>query len=149
VPAILPASGWQKLALAAGLVFATGLSAIIFAWYAPVISGFQVPAYWSWTSRSGVAVGALLMALAVSSWNAYGALGQPSAAILVQGANASPVPTDLVPVEETSPLTAGTVVLTHRMFLGWREVSSEPNISGWIRSSALMPLYQAADGLPR
>ncbi|MDY6947790.1 MAG: hypothetical protein SXG53_18940 [Pseudomonadota bacterium] len=141
VPALLSPAGWQRLALAACLIVAMALSAMILAWYAPTSTRFELPAYWSWAGRGSVAVGALLMVVAISSWNAYGALSQPSAAILLQGANSSPVPTDLVPVEETSPLAAGAVVLTKRTFLGWREVSSGPDRGGWVRSNVLMPLY--------
>lgn len=141
VPALLSPAGWQRLALAAGLIVAAALSAVIFAWYAPSSTRLKLPTYWSWAGRGGFAVGALLMVVAISSWNAYGALSQPSAAILLQGANSSPVPTDLVPVEETSPLAAGAVVLTQGTFLGWREVSSGSDRGGWVRSNVLMPLY--------
>jgi len=134
-PTLLSAAGWQRLALASGLILATGLSVMVFAMYAPGTPRLL------WAGRGGFAVGALLLIAAISSWNAYGALNQPAAAVLVQAANVSPSPTDLVPVEETRPLAAGAVVLTHRSFLGWQEVSSGPDASGWIRSSAVMPLY--------
>jgi hypothetical protein len=82
------------------------------------------------------------MIVSVSSWNAYGAMSRPSAAILIQNANATPTPTDLVPVEETSPLAAGAVVLAERSFLTWQQVRSErPDVTGWIRDNAVMPLY--------
>lgn len=139
-PALLSPAGWQRVALVAGLIVAAGLSLMVFAMYAP--QGSRVsPRQLSLAGRGGFAVGTLLLVVAISSWNAYGALNQPGAAILVQGANMSPVPTDLVPVEETSPLVAGAVVLTHRTFLSWRQVSSGPEATGWIRSDAMMPLY--------
>jgi hypothetical protein len=139
-PALLSPAGWQRVALAAGLIVAAGLSLMVFALYAPQGSRFT-PRHLSLAGRGGFAIGALLSIVAISSWNAYGALNQPAAAILVQGVNMSPVPTDLVPVEETSPLVAGAVVLTHRTFLSWRQVSTASDASGWIRSNAMMPLY--------
>jgi hypothetical protein len=142
LPTLFSPAGWQRLALVAGLIVAAGLSAMIIAWYLPAGGGVRVPAHWSSAGRAAAAVGTVVMLMAVSNWNAYGTLSQPAAAILLRNANASPVPTELVPVEETSPLAAGAVVLTHGKFLGWREVSSKrPEVSGWIRSSAVMPLY--------
>jgi hypothetical protein len=127
--------------LFAGSIVALSLSVMIFALYAPRGHRPLSPTPLTWIGRGGFAIGALMLMVALSSWNAYGALNQASAAILLQAANASPVPTDLVPAEETSPLSAGTVVLTHRTFLGWREVSNGAERSGWIRSNAVMPLY--------
>lgn len=142
LPTLLSPAGWQRLALVAGLIFAAGLSGMIVAWYLPASGGMRVPAQWLWAGRAAAAVGAVVMLMAVSNWNAYGTLSRPAAAILIQNTNASPVPTELVPVEETSPLAAGAVVLTHGTFLGWREVSStRPEVSGWVRSHAVMPLY--------
>jgi hypothetical protein len=141
IPALLSPAGWQRLALLAGLIVAAGLSVMIFTLYAPQGAGRLSPKLLSWTGRGGFAIGALLLVAALSSWHAYGALNQPDAAILVQGANMTPVPTDLVPQEETSPLPAGAIVLTHRTFLSWRQVSTASDTSGWIRSNALMPLY--------
>jgi hypothetical protein len=135
-PTLLSPAEWQRVALVAGLIVASGLSVMVLSLYAP--SG---PRPLVWAGRGACAAGILLLIAAMGSWNAYGALSQPAAAILVQGANVSPVPTDLVPEEETSPLAAGAVVLSHRTFLSWREISSGPDTSGWIRSGALMPLY--------
>lgn len=140
-PTLLSPSGWQRMALLAGLIVAAGLSVLVFSLYAPRGSTRLSPTVLSWTGRGSFAFGALLLAVSLGSWNAYGALARPEVAILVQGANVSPVPTDLVPVEETSPLAAGAIVVTHRTFLGWREVSTASATSGWIRSTAVMPLY--------
>jgi hypothetical protein len=158
IPTLLSPAGWQKLSLAAALIVAATLSAMIFARYVPKLRSFTLPTshaasalrfgtaapatYWSWAGRGALAVGALLMIVSVTSWNAYGAMSRPSAAILIQNANATPTPTDLVPVEETSPLAAGAVVLAERRFLSWQQVRSErPDVAGWIRDNAVMPLY--------
>jgi len=141
IPTMYSAAGWQRVALFAALMVALSLSVMIFALYAPRGQRLLAPMPLAWIGRGGFAIGALMLMVALSSWNAYGALNHSSAAILLQAANASPVPTDLVPAEETSPLSAGTVVLTHRTFLGWREVSNGPERSGWVRSNAVMPLY--------
>jgi hypothetical protein len=110
---------------------------MVFALYAPS----PVRRKLSLAGRAGAAISLLLLAGATLGWNAYGTLNQPNAAILVQNANISPAPTDLVPQEETSPTAAGTVVLTRRSFLGWQHVTVNDNLSGWLRRNTVMPLY--------
>jgi hypothetical protein len=139
-PTLLSPTGWQRLALFAALLTAGGCGVLVLSLY----SGRQLQPFRSvvlWTGRGVAALGAILLAAALASWNAYGAFSHPEAAILVQNANASPVPTDLVPTEETSPLSAGSVVIAGRSFLGWRRVEAEREISGWVRGNVLMPLY--------
>jgi hypothetical protein len=139
-PTMLSPAGWQRLALFAALLTAGGCGVLVLSLY----SGRQLQPFRSvvsWSGRGVAALGAILLVAALASWNSYGAFGHPEAAILVQNANASPVPTDLVPTEETSPLSAGSVVIVGPSFLGWRKVEAEREISGWVRGNVLMPLY--------
>ncbi|MBM0106570.1 hypothetical protein JM946_17715 [Steroidobacter sp. S1-65] len=140
-PALLSPAAWQRLALFASLVTAAGCCTLVLSLYSSSWHSRLPRHVLLWTGRGAAALGALLLIASIAGWNAYGAFGHPQAAILVQNANVTPVPTDLVPTEETSPLSAGAVVVAGRRFLGWREVSSEPEISGWIRSEAVMSLY--------
>jgi len=140
MPALLSAAGWQRLALASALIIAVALTAIVLSLYLP--GRARGRRHLSWAGRGAFAAGTLMFAMAVASWNAYGAMNQPTAAILLQNVNLSPVPTDLVPQEETSPVAAGTVVLTRRSFLGWQQVAVGGNASGWIRRNAVMPFYE-------
>jgi len=140
-PALLSPAGWQRLALFAALLTAAGCCVLVLSLYSrgdeSRLRGVTV----LWAGRSVAALGAIVLIASVASWNAYGSFAHPHAAILIQSANVSPVPTDLVPTEETSPLSAGTVVVGGRPFLGWRKVDGEREISGWVRGSALLPLY--------
>lgn len=141
VPALLSPAGWQRMALVAALLTAAGLCVLVFSLYS---SGSQLRLPRNavlWTGRGVAAFGAIVLVASVVSWNAYGTFSRPAAAMLVQNTNVSPVPTDLVPTEETSPLSAGSVVVAERSFLGWRKVDGEREISGWVRGNALMPLY--------
>jgi hypothetical protein len=137
IPDLLSPSGWQHLALAASLIVAAGLTAMVTALY---VSNHR---YLLLGSRGGLAFGAMLFITAVMAWNAYGALNQPAAGMLLQSVNLSPVPTELVPEQQTSPLPAGSVVLAHRSFLGWQQVTFGENASGWVRRNAVMPFYGA------
>lgn len=151
-PTLLSAAAWQRMALIAGLIAAAGLCVMVIAMYVsnepfvPSALAERHPTSAMFQSvrplaNLAFAASAMLLAVAIAGWNAYGELNQPAAAILTQNASLSPVPTDLVPVEETSPLAAGKVVVTQRTFLSWLEISNAPNTSGWIRSNAVMPLY--------
>jgi hypothetical protein len=139
-PTLLSPAGWQHLALAASLILAAGLTGMVLALY--VASNRR---YLTTGGRSGLAAGALLLITAVMAWNAYGALNKPDAGILLESVNLNPSPTELVPEQETSPATAGSVVLPRGSFLGWQQVSLGENASGWIRKNAVMPFY----GSPR
>jgi hypothetical protein len=133
-PALLSAAAWQHLAFGAALLLAIGLTAGVLTLYRPN-SHIVIAA------RSTAALGAVLLLTAIVSWNAYGNLNQPTAAILTRAVNLSPAPTDLVPEAETSPVAAGTIVLTRRSFLGWQQIAVNENVSGWVRREALMPIY--------
>lgn len=141
-PALLSPASWQRLALLAAFVAAAGLCVMICSLYSlgtPLLSRNAL----QWTGRGIAALGTLVLVTALLSWNAYGAFAHPEAAMLVQNANVGPIPTDLVSMEETSPLSAGSVVIAGRSFLGWRQVEAEREISGWVRGNTLMPLYAA------
>ncbi|WP_129779611.1 hypothetical protein [Peristeroidobacter soli] len=140
-PTLLSPAGWQRLALFAALITAAGFCVMVVSLYSPAHRQQASRDLVVWTGRSVTALGAIVLVASVASWNAYGAFNQPEAAMLVQNANVSPVPTDLVPTEETSPLSAGSVVIAGRSFLGWRKVEGDREISGWVRGNALMPLY--------
>jgi hypothetical protein len=158
IPAWLSAAGWQRMALGAALLLAAGLVTIVSTMYLPVRpqtgSLHQLPlpnmgirndreamGHVAVIARFAVALGALLLLAAIVSWNAYGPLNQPSAAILTRAVNLSPAPTDLVPEAETSPVAAGTIVLRRRSFLGWQQIAINENVSGWVRRQAVMPFY--------
>lgn len=135
-PTLLSPAGWQRLALLAALITAAGFCVMVLSLYSRSSRDAVV-----WAGRGVAALSAIVLVASITGWNAYGAFSDPEAAMLVQNANVSPVPTDLVPTEETSPLSAGSVVIAGRTFLGWRKVEGEREISGWVRGTALMPIY--------
>jgi hypothetical protein len=132
IPAYISAAGWQRVALVAAGVLAATLILMVSTLYVPIRirGGFAL---------AGLSTAVLITALV--SWNAYGIANQPSAAVLVRAVDMSPAPTDLVTRQETSPVAAGTVVLTRRTFLGWQQIEVNPETLGWVRRNAIMPLY--------
>lgn len=138
IPVLLSPSGWQRLGVFAGLLLTVSLTAMVLAIYLPTRKPLLIG------GGSGIAAGLLLMTLVIGSWNAYGKLHDASACILLQPINLSPAPTDLVPREETSPANAGTIVQTRRSFLTWSQIAIDQDHVGWVRRTAVMPLYARA-----
>jgi hypothetical protein len=136
-PTLLSPAEWQHLALFASVLLAGGLTALVATIYLP---GKPRPLILG--GRTALLAGCAMFVLALTAYDTYGALSRPTAGILLGDANLSPSPTELVPEQETFPATAGSVTLPHTLFLGWEQVSVGTNISGWVRSNAVMPFYQ-------
>ncbi len=135
IPVWFSAAGWQQLAIFAALLTAVGLTALVLAIYLTPRRVLLIG------GGSGFAAGLLVLVTSIASWNAYGKLHEATACILMQPVNLSPAPTDLVPTEETTPAGAGTVVHTQRAFLSWAQIAVDADHVGWVRRTAVMPLY--------
>ena len=139
-PALLSPASWQKLGLFASLLIGGGLCALVLRIYT-IHREHELRLMGRWAVVAGIA----LLALSVMSWNAWGDLRRPNAAMLVEGINLSPAPTDLVKDRETLPMTAGSLMLTQATFLAWKQVELPGlpggKVAGWVRSPYVMPLY--------
>ena len=161
-PALLSPAGWQRVGLAASLVLAAGLIAIVLGLYVTGMDSHVAAATdlqslgrahrrtLRLAGRSAMAAGVVSLIVAVAAFNAYGSLNRPDAGILLETVNLSPSPTELVPERETSPATAGSVVLPVSGFLGWQQIVGGANfaggasVTGWVRGRAVMPLYETS-----
>jgi hypothetical protein len=138
-PALLSPAGWQRLGLAGSLIMAGGLCALVLSMYAvqrrrPLLTG----------GRWAVIAGAAPLLVALLAWNAWGDLHRADVGMLVDAVNLSPMPTDLVTEQETSPVAPGSLTLPKSEFLTWKYIAlvDVPGITtGWVRTGAVMPLY--------
>ena len=139
-PTLLSPASWQRLGLFAVLLIGCGLCARVLPIYT-TRREHELRLTGRWTVVAGVA----LLALSVVSWNAWGDLHRPNAAMLVEGINLSPAPTDLVKDRETLPMTAGSLTPVQATFLTWKQVQllglPGGKVAGWVRSPYVMPLY--------
>jgi hypothetical protein len=139
-PALLSPASWQRLGLLCGLLIGGGLCALVLPIYT-TRRGHELRLTGRWIVVTGIA----LLAVSMMSWNAWGDLHRPNAAMLVEGINLSPAPTDLVKDRETLPMTAGSLTLSQATFLGWKQVEllglPGGKVAGWVRSPYVMPLY--------
>jgi hypothetical protein len=143
LPAYASPASWQRSALAAALVAAALLSTLVAAAYVTTPGALAQVRRWRLRelAAGGAAIALVVIGASVYSWSAYGLLREPDAAIGLQSANASPVPSDLVPEEETSPFVAGTLVRQRATFLGWRRVESASGATGWVRREVVRSVY--------
>ena len=138
-PVLLSPANWQRLGLVASLIIAGGLCAVVLSLYMtqhrrPLLTG----------GRWAVIGGVVPLLVAVMAWNAWGNLHRANIGMLVDAINLSPMPTDLVTEQETSPVAPGTLALPKSGFLTWRNIAivDVPGVNaGWVRSASVMPLY--------
>jgi hypothetical protein len=134
-PFHLSAASWQRTGVLLSVLLALTLSALVLGRY------LGAAPHWRWTAIGLSGFWSLMLLLSLSAWQGYGELRDLRSALLVRSVNLAPEPTDLVPEDETSPLPAGAIVQTQASFLGWLYVTSSRGPSGWVRTSAVMPLY--------
>ena len=93
------------------------------------------------------ALGAMLLSVLVASvatysLHRYGQLAHPSAVFVWKPTTLRSVPTEADTAQKTSPLSAGSVAVAEKTFLGWTKLSFAGGQSGWVRSEDLIGLYR-------
>jgi hypothetical protein len=94
-----------------------------------------------WAARLSVVLGAALSVAAGLAMYAYGPLGNPAVAMVIQEGPLRSIPTAAQDGQEQRQLAAGTVVVVDKNFLGWRRVALPSGETGWLRSDSLSFLY--------
>jgi hypothetical protein len=135
VPARLSVAKWQRLALAAALLLASGLSMLVGYLY------FRRAALTK-AGAAAAASGAVLLTCSLACIYSYGALARPDAGIVLAQTQAYPVPTELSPEEQMIPLAPGTIVALGRPFLAWNEIDADGDVRGWVRRQVVLPIYR-------
>jgi tetratricopeptide (TPR) repeat protein len=151
---------WQGGLRAGATALALGLTALLaFAYLAPPTrlahedrphslpaASARVRSPWPHRGAMGLAAGgALLLALSALALRQYGPLVEPRTAFVVSRADLRAIPSDIVAREATSALLSGTLVMVHRSYLGWDQVSVNGGVVGWVRTDTLLWLYLHRD----
>ena len=128
-------SGWQRVLVgAAALLMLAGVVALL-RWYG------HAPRAFGWLSGS---MGALALAMALSagiSLRQYGPAVDPRAVLIWKPVALRSVPTDVDAEQQTSTVTAGSLAVADRAFLGWRRLVFGNGQTGWVRREELLPLW--------
>jgi hypothetical protein len=84
----------------------------------------------------------LLAGAATFSLHAYGPLAEPGAVFVVRATTLRSIPTDADTTQKTSPLSAGSIALADKTFLGWTRLAFPGGQTGWVRTEDLISLYR-------
>ncbi len=127
---------WQLGLIAAALLFAAAL--VLF-----LLQGYK--RIGSWGTLVAILAGLIALLLAVAgtfSLHAYGDLANPGAVFVREATTLRSIPTEADTTQKTSPLSAGSIAVVEKSFLGWTKLTFAGGQSGWVRTETLVPLYK-------
>jgi hypothetical protein len=84
----------------------------------------------------------VLAAAATFSLHTYGPLADPAAVFVWKAGTLRSIPTDADTTQKTSPLSAGSIAVAEKSFLGWTKLIFPGGQTGWVRTEDLIPLYR-------
>lgn len=127
---------WQLALVGAALLLALALILLLLQGYRR-IGGWAKP-----LAIITCLVAVLLAAAATFSLHTYGPLAHPDAVIVWKATTLRSIPTEADTTQKTSPLSAGSIAIVDRTFLGWTKLTFAGGQSGWIRTEDLIRLYR-------
>ena len=84
----------------------------------------------------------LLAAAATLSLHTYGPLAHPEVTFVWQASVLRSIPTEADTTQKTSPLSAGSIAVAEKTFLGWTKLNFPGGQTGWVRTTDLISLYR-------
>lgn len=127
---------WQLILVAAALLLAAALVLLLLQGYRR-IGGWGKP-----TALGATLVAIVLAGAATFSLHAYGQLAHPGAVFVWRASTLRSIPTEADTAQKTSALSAGSVAVVEKTFLGWTKLAFPGGQSGWVRNEDLIALYR-------
>lgn len=127
---------WQLALIGAAFLFALGLTGLLLQAYRR-IGAWGLPA-----ALLATLVAVALAAAGTFSLHTYGTLADPHAVFVWEATTLRSVPTEADTAQKTSPLSAGSIAVVEKTFLGWTKLSFPGGQTGWVRTETLVPLYR-------
>ncbi len=127
---------WQLALVGAALLIAVALVVLLLKGYGR-IGGWARP-----TALVTILFAILLAAAATLSLHTYGPLAHPDAVIIWKASTLRSIPTEADTTQKMSPLSAGSIAVVEKTFLGWTKLSFAGGQAGWVRSEDLIRLYR-------
>ena len=127
---------WQRILIGASLLIAAALVLLLLKGYGRIGSWAQPAAL------SSILVAIFLAAAASYSLRIYGQLAHPDVALVWQATVLRSIPTEADTSQKTSPLSAGSIAVVDKTFLGWTRLVFPGGQTGWVRSEVLIRLYR-------
>ena len=127
---------WQLALMGAALLLAAALIVLL-------LQGYRRIGAWAKpVALTTSLVAGLLAAVATFSLHSYGALANPEVALVWKPSLLRSIPTEADVTQKTSPLSAGSIAVVEKTFLGWSKLNFAAGQSGWIRTEDLLKLYR-------
>ena len=127
---------WQLALIAASLLLAAALIVLLLQGYRR-IGGWAKPVA---LVTSLLAV--LLAAAATLSLHAYGPLANPEVALVWKPTTLRSIPTEADTTQKSSALSAGSIAVVEKTFLGWSKLGFPAGQTGWVRTDDVIRLYR-------
>lgn len=126
---------WQLAVLAAALLIAAALCLLL-------LNGYHRVGYWARpTALTVVLLAILLAAAATFSLRTYGQLAQRDAVLVWRASTLRSLPTE-ADTQKTTALSAGSIAIVDKTFLGWSRLNFAGGQTGWARTDDLVALYR-------
>jgi hypothetical protein len=127
---------WQFVLMGAALLLAAALIVLL-------LQGYRRIGAWAKpVALTTSLVAVLLAAAATFSLHTYGQLAHPEAVIVWKATTLRSIPTEADTTQKTTPLSAGSIAIVDKTFLGWTKLAFAGGQSGWVRSEELIRLYR-------
>jgi tetratricopeptide (TPR) repeat protein len=127
---------WQLILIVSSLLLATALVVLL-------LQGYKRAGTWAKpTALIACLLAMLLAASATLSLHAYGNLADPDVALVWRATTLFSIPTDVDTKQKNSPLSAGSIAVVEKTFLGWTKLDFPGGQSGWVRTEDLTKLYR-------
>lgn len=127
---------WQLMLVGAALLLAGALIVLL-------LQGYRRIGAWGKPTALTATLAAILLAGAATvSLHTYGQLAQPGAVFVWKPTVLRSIPTEADTAQKTSPLSAGSIAVVEKTFLGWTKLAFPGGQSGWVRSEELIALYR-------
>ncbi|MDB6114907.1 MAG: hypothetical protein JWQ62_1852, partial [Lacunisphaera sp.] len=127
---------WQRALILAALLLAASLVVLL-------LQGYQRIGGWAKPVALTVSLLAVLLATAATlSLHTYGILANPEVALVWKASTLRSIPTDADTAQKTSALSAGSIAVAEKTFLGWTKLSFSTGQTGWARTEDLIRLYR-------
>jgi tetratricopeptide (TPR) repeat protein len=127
---------WQLVLVVGALLLAASLVLML-------LKGYQRAGSWAWPAAlTTCLVAVVLTASATFSLQTYDTLAKPSAIFVWKASVLHSIPTEADTTQQTSPLSAGSIAVAEKTFLGWTKLNFSGGQTGWVRSEDLIRLYR-------
>jgi hypothetical protein len=133
---LMSASYWQRLLISCCWLSAAGLGLLLRNAYRRRSRTAQ------WAAVGLIGFSFLLGSSALAGVKSYGLAANADAVVVARPNVLRSIPTEADTTQKTSPLSAGSIALADKTFLGWTRLAFDNGQTGWVRKDDIVPLWK-------